>query len=103
MRGLLAFACRAFPRDYRARRSGELVDTALLAADGSAWRTAGEALSLVTAGLRQRARAERGRSIGDGIRLLAGVLALVNLSVALAGIGLGIDRPSWLWTPRLPP
>jgi hypothetical protein len=93
MRRVLGLASRTFPRDYRARRSGELVDTALLAADGSAWRTGGEALSLVTAGLRQRARAERGRSVADGIRLLAGVVALVNLSVALAGIGLSIERP----------
>ena len=61
MRGLLAFACRAFPRDHRARRSDEVVDTALLAADGSAWRAAREALSLVVAGVRQRLRAESDR------------------------------------------
>jgi hypothetical protein len=86
MRELLAAACRAFPRDHRARRSDEVVDTALLAADGSAWRGAREAASLVVAGARQRLRAESGRSLRDGASLLAGVLALVNLAVALAGI-----------------
>ena len=90
-RRLLDFACRAFPRDYRARRSGELVDTALLAADGSGLHAVREALSLVVAGLRQRLRAERHRSAREGLALLAGVLALVNLAVALAGVVLRID------------
>jgi hypothetical protein len=85
MRGLLALACRAFPWDYRARRSGELVDTALLAADGSPWRAAREALSLVGAGFRQRLWEESARPLRDGLALLAAVLAFVNLSVALAG------------------
>ncbi len=85
MRGLLAFACRAFPPDHRARRSDEVVDTALLAADGSAWRATREALSLVVAGVRQRLRAESDRPLRDGLALLAWALALVNLAVALAG------------------
>jgi hypothetical protein len=93
MRGVLAFACRAFPRDHRARRSDEVVDTALLAADGSVPRAAREALSLVVAGLRQRLRAEAGRSLQDGAALLAGVLAVVNLAVAAAGIMRIVDRP----------
>ena len=92
MRGLLAVACRAFPRDHRARRSDEVVDTALLASDGSAWRAVREALSLVVAGARQRARAESKRTLRDGAALLAGILALVNLAVALAGITAGLHR-----------
>jgi hypothetical protein len=93
MRELLAFACRAFPRDHRARRSDEVVDTALLAADGSTWRGAREALSLVVAGMRERLRAGPDSSIRDGVALLAGVLALVNLAVALAGIALYVHPP----------
>ena len=96
MRGLLAVACRAFPPDHRARHSDEIVDTALLAANGSRWRTAGEALSLVVAGARQRLRAESSRSMRDGAALLAGILALVNLAVALAGITAGAERTSVL-------
>lgn len=92
MREVLAIACRAFPRDHRARRSGEIVDTALLAAEGSSWRTAREALSLVVAGMRQRLRGESDRSLRDGAALLAAVLALVNLAVALAGITAGLHR-----------
>jgi hypothetical protein len=86
MRELLALSCRAFPPGHRARYSDEIVDTAVLAAEGSAWRTVREALSLVVAGIRQRLQAESGRSVRDGAALLAGVLALVNLAVALAGI-----------------
>jgi hypothetical protein len=86
MQGLLALACRAFPREHRARRSDEIVDTAVLAADGSAWRGAREAASLVVAGTRQRLRGERDRSLRDGAALLAAVLAVVNLAVALSGI-----------------
>lgn len=93
MRGLLAFACRAFPPEHRARRSDEIFDTALLAADDSAWRAAREALSLVVAGMRERLRAEPHRSLRDGVALLAGLLALVNLAVALAGIALGVHPP----------
>ena len=98
MRGLLAFSCRAFPPDHRARHSAEVVDTALLAADGSAWRTAGEASSLVVAGLRERLRAERHRSLRDGLALLAMLLALVNLAIALAGVALAVhpSRPPGL-------
>jgi hypothetical protein len=92
MQALLEAACRAFPRDHRARQSDEVVDTAVLAADGSRWRAAREALSLVVAGLRQRFRAEFGRSVRDGAALLAGILAVVNLAVALAGITRGLDR-----------
>lgn len=92
-RELLAFACRAFPPDHRARRSDEVVDTALLAADGSVWRTAREAFSLVVAGMGQRLRAESVRSPGDGVALLAGVLAVVNLGVALAGIADDVHAP----------
>jgi hypothetical protein len=88
MRELLTLACRAFPRDHRARRSDEVVDTALLAADGSPWRTVNEAISLVVAGMRQRLRAESGRSLREGAALLAGVLALVNLAVASAGVAM---------------
>lgn len=86
MRELLSIACRAFPRDHRARRSDEVVDTALLAAEGSTSRATREALSLVIAGTRQRMRCESRRSLRDGAGLLAGVLGLVNLAVALAGI-----------------
>lgn len=93
MRRLLVFACRAFPPDHRARNSDEVVDTALLAANGSAGRGAREALSLVVAGIRQRLRAESSRSLRDGAALLAGVLAILNLAVAVAGITEGIDRP----------
>lgn len=100
-RGLLAFACRAFPGDHRARRSDEVVDTAVLAADGSAWRTAREALSLVVAGIRQRLCAESNRSLRDGAALLAGVLAVVNLAVALAGTTEGADRSNVLHLPNL--
>ncbi len=91
MRELLALACRAFPRDHRARRSDEVVDTALLAAEGSARRATREALSLVRAGVRQRLRGESHRSLRDGCALLAGLLALVNLAVALAGITARLD------------
>jgi hypothetical protein len=93
MRGLLVFSCRAFPPDHRARNSDEVVDTAMLAADGSSWRTAREAASLVVAGARQRLRAESSRSLRDGCALLAGVLALVNLAVAVAGIVLCVHPP----------
>jgi hypothetical protein len=86
MRRLLALACRAFPRDHRARSSDEAVDTAVLASRGSTLGGLREALSLVGAGLRQRLRSESGRSVQDGVRLLACVLALVNLAVALAGV-----------------
>jgi len=89
MRGLLAFSCRSFPGDHRARRSDEVVDTALLVADGSGLRTVREALSLVVAGVWQRLRAESQRSLREGVGLLAGALALVNLAVALAGILFG--------------
>jgi hypothetical protein len=112
MRGLVLLACRAFPREHRARSSDEVVDTALLAADGSAWRTAREAFSLVVAGSQQRLRAEADRPLLDGLTLLAGVLALVNLAIALAGaayeyglVGLFRARgaypypyrPEWWW------
>jgi hypothetical protein len=93
MRKLLLLACRAFPREHRARCSDEVVDTALLAANGSAWRAAREALSLVAAGMRQRLRAESGRSLRDGAALLAGALAVVNLAVPLAGVALGVHPP----------
>ncbi len=92
MRRLLAFACRAFPRDHRARSSDEVVDTAVLASRGSTLGGLHEALSLVGAGLWQRLRSESGRSVQDGVRLLAGVLAVVNLAVALAGFIL-VSRP----------
>jgi hypothetical protein len=101
MRGLLVFACRAFPPEHRARQSDEVVDTALLAADGSARRVAREALSLVAAGLRQRLRAESDRSLRDGAALLAGIFALVNLAVALAGIALGVHPPAHPFWPGL--
>jgi len=93
MRKLLLFACRAFPREHRARNSDEVVDTALLAADGSTWHAAREALSLVAAGVWERCRAEPHRSLSDGVALLAGLLALVNLAVALAGIALAVHPP----------
>jgi len=101
MRRVLTFACRAFPREHRARCSDEVVDTALLAADGSSWRGAREAASLVRAGMRQRLRGERDRSLRDGAALLAGILAVVNLAVALAGIGLAV-RPPWPYGVRPP-
>jgi hypothetical protein len=93
---LLALSCRAFPSDHRARQSDEVVDTALLAANGSAWRTVGEASSLVVAGLYARLRAESHRSAREGLTLLAWALALVNLAVALAGISLFfVVKPPW--------
>jgi hypothetical protein len=107
MRGLLALSCRAFPRDHRARTSDEIVDTALLAAEGSALRTVREALSLVVAGARQRLRAESHRSLRDGAAPLAGVLAIVNLAVALAGMLSGLTTYSGpsllLWNLRYGP
>lgn len=93
MRRLLVLACRAFPREHRARRSDEVVDTALLAANGSLWRAAREALSLVFAGTQQRLKAETHRTLQDGLVLLAGILATLNLGVALAGIALGVRHP----------
>jgi len=95
MRRFLVLACRAFPREHRARQTDEVVDTALLAAEGSAWCGVREAHSLVVAGLRQRLRAESGRSLRDGLGLLAGTLAVVNLAVALAGVALvsGVHAP----------
>jgi hypothetical protein len=93
MRGLLAFACRAFPPEHRARQSDEIVDTALLAADGSVWCAARESLSLVRAGVRARVRVEPQRSLRDGVALLAGLLALLNLAVALYGISFVVDQP----------
>jgi hypothetical protein len=107
MREVLALACRAFPREHRARSSDEVVDTALLAADGSTRRAAREALSLVVAGIRQRLRAEWDRSLRDGFALLAVALSLVNLAVALAGITSGFGSaagPSLLlWGVRYGP
>lgn len=101
MRGLLALSCRSFTDDHRARRSNEVVDTALLVADGSALRIVREALSLVVAGAQQRVRAESHRSLRDGAALLAWVLAVVNLAVAVAGILIGFTAyvgPSvYLW------
>lgn len=92
--GLLALACRAFPREHRARRSDEIIDTAILASGSSRTRAAREALSLFVAGARQRIRAESHRSLRDGAALLAGVLAVVNLAVALAGITSGFGTYS---------
>lgn len=107
MRGLLVLSCRSFPRDHRARQSDEVVDTALLVADGSTWRAGREALSLVVAGARQRLRAEAHRSVRDGAALLAGVLAIVNLAVAVAGSLSGFGTyagPSlFLWSVRYGP
>jgi hypothetical protein len=101
MHGLLALACRAFPREHRARSSDEIIDTAILASDGSKARAAYEALSLLVAGLRQRLRAESHRSLREAAALLAGVLALVNLAVAVAGITAGFGTYSgpsvFLW------
>ena len=101
MRRLLLIACRSYPRDHRARWSDEVVDTALLAADGSAWRAVHEALSLVAAGMRERFRAESRRSLRDGAAPLAGVLALVNLAVAAAGVAAGVASGpygvDWWW------
>jgi hypothetical protein len=94
MRRLLVLACCAFPPEHRARRSDEVVDTALLAAEGSAWRATREAVSLIVAGMRQRLRAERQRSPSEGVALLAVILAVVNLAVALAGIALDIRPPA---------
>lgn len=107
MRGLLVLSCRSFPRDHRARSSDEVVDTALLVADGSALRALREGLSLVVAGARQRLRAESHRSLRDGAALLAAVLAIVNLAVALTGILSGFTAdvgPSvLLWNVRYGP
>jgi hypothetical protein len=108
MRRLLVLACRAFPRDHRARRSDEVVDTASLVADGSRGRATREALSLVLGGIRERLRVESNCSFRDGLRLLAGVLAVVNLAVAIVGPGLrawasgfgysGYQHlPGWWW------
>lgn len=109
MRGLLVLACRAFPRDHRARRSDEVVDTALQVAVGSRGRATCEALSLVLGGIRERLRVESKRPFRDGLRLLAGVLAVLNLAVALVGgpglhawaSGFGYSGyqhlPGWWW------
>jgi hypothetical protein len=100
MRKLLLLSCRAFPPEHRARQSDEIVDTALLAADGSVWRAAREAFSVVFAGLRKRPRAESRRTLRDGVGLLARLLALLNLAVALYGISFAVDQPpppSVLW------
>lgn len=112
MRGLLVLSCRAFPRDHRARQSDEIVDTALLAANGSALRAACEAASLLVAGFRQRLRTESDRPLRDGLAPLAWVLAVVNLAVALAGAAAANPaflpfasrsippytyRPDWWW------
>jgi hypothetical protein len=99
MRGLLTVACRAVPRGHRARSSDEVVDTALLAAGGSALRAAREAVSLVVAGMRQRLRAESDRPLRDGLALLAGMLAVVNLAVALAGTA-AVNPPLLPFTSR---
>lgn len=96
MRGMLVLACGSFPRDHRARRSGELVDTALLAANGSPSRAAREAFSLVVAGLRERLHDESQRSLREGVGLFSGLLALMNLAVALSGISLAVD-PNTAW------
>ena len=97
MRRLLALACRAFPPEHRARQSDEVVDTALLASRGSTIGALREALSVVGAGLSQRVRGESRRSVQDGVRLLAGVLAVVNLAVALAGVWL-VSQPLPIYT-----
>ena len=113
MRGLLALSCRAFPRDHRARQSAEVLDTAVLAAGGSAVGTAREALSLVAAGMRQRLRVESDRPLRDGLVPLAWTLAVVNLAVAIAGAAAAEPpflpfgsrtfppytyRPDWWWS-----
>ncbi|MGH3008240.1 MAG: hypothetical protein ACRDLM_02365 [Gaiellaceae bacterium] len=72
-----------------------MIDTAVLAAGGSTVGTLHEALSLVGAGLSQRLRGESRRSVPDGVRLLASVLAVVNLAVAMAGVIL-VARPGSL-------
>ncbi|HEY2354814.1 MAG TPA: hypothetical protein VGH79_07965 [Gaiellaceae bacterium] len=102
MSRLLSFACRAFPRDYRARRSGELVDTALLVANGSRLRAAREALSLVVAGTRERVDRESRRPLRDGLWLLAVILAAVNLAVALVGAAAERAIPLFATTPFTP-
>jgi hypothetical protein len=88
MRRLLVLACRAFPPEHRARTSDEVVDTALLAADGATWRAVCESSSIVVAGMRERLRAESHRSAREGLTLLAWALALVNLAVVLSGISI---------------
>jgi hypothetical protein len=93
MRRVLALSCRAFPPEHRARQSDEVIDTAALAARGSAVRTAREAFSLVAAGLWERLRAESQRSGRDGIAVLAGLLAIVNLAVALYRVSFAVYPP----------
>jgi hypothetical protein len=93
MRRVLALSCRAFPPEHRARQSDEVVDTALLATDGSAMRAGREAFSLVHAGLRERLRGESQRSLRDGVGLLAVLLAVVNLAVALYRISFVVYSP----------
>lgn len=90
MRRLVTLACRAFPPEHRARRSDEVVDTALLASEGSVLRAARESLSLVGTGVRQRLRAESRHTPRDGLVPLAWLLATLNLAIALGGISLGI-------------
>jgi len=92
MRRLLGLACRAFPPDHRARTSDEVLDTAVLASRGSTSGALREALSLVGGGFWQRLRSESTRSLRDGVRLLAGVLAVINLAVAVAGVILATER-----------
>lgn len=93
MRRLLVLACRAFPPEHHARTSGEVVDTALLAAENSSRRTVVEALSLVGAGLRERLHFESHGSAREGFTLLAWSLALVNLAVAVGGVALCVRPP----------
>lgn len=99
MRRWLVLACRAFPVDHRARRSDEFVDTALLAANGSALHAAREAVSLLVAGVRERVRAESRHAFRDGLVPLAWLLATVNLAIALGGIGLAVHPPPY---PNIP-
>lgn len=101
-RRLLALSCRAFPRAHRARTSDEITDTAMLAADGSAWRAGREAISLVVGGAWERLRAERGMSVRSGVALVAQLLALLNLAVALCGVSLVVDAPPYRMPPRTP-
>jgi hypothetical protein len=92
-RRLLLLACRAFPREHRARQSDEILDTALLAASGSAWRAVREALSLVKAGMRERFRAQPRRPLRGGLASLALVLATANLAIAVEGIVIVLHPP----------
>jgi hypothetical protein len=80
-------ALRSFPREARAQRGREMLDTMLEAGSGSTRTFAYEATSLWFAGLRERARAGAqvgtGSLVADGFRLAAVIWVALVLAVLL--------------------